>query len=349
MTSNSYPLTPEPAQACQAKKKANRSAFPGSVPLQSHARRKLAVQSEWPCPLTLKSTLTVTVPTHSRPNYAINACDHPLGPSQVLHPALLHLLPWSSCYFVAPRSSPACAPEPRPSHPRRAQRQAGPPSPELPGAGPPPPRARAPWPPKPLEARGVAVTAQKHSRGPGQAGRRRCRRSQRRLTPPPKAAGSPRARTPRQAQPGRSGAPQRARPSRGGGVPAIRNPRSRLPVPADPSLAGRPGEAALHRRRRSPGGNSSHSGTDSSSSPRRPRARATHSRPRSRAPKVPPPARPAPSSPLVPRPFESSPALAIGRGPVARPASPPGLSRPPRLRAARARALLARALPRSGP
>lgn len=120
MTSNSYPLTPEPAQACQAKKKANRSAFPGSVPLQSHARRKLAVQSEWPCPLTLKSTLTVTVPTHSRPNYAINAYDHPLGPSQVLHPALLHLLPWSSCYFVAPRSSPACAPEPRPSHPRRA-------------------------------------------------------------------------------------------------------------------------------------------------------------------------------------------------------------------------------------
>lgn len=184
----------------------------------------------------------------------------------------------------------------------------------------------------------MAVTAQKHSRGPGQAGRRRCRRSQRRLTPPPKAAGSPRARTPRQAQPGRSGAPQRARPSRGGGVPAIRNPRSRLPDPADPSLAGRPGEAALHRRRRSPGGNSSHSGTDSSSSPRRPRARATHSRPRSRAPKVPPLARPAPSSPLVPRPFESSPALAIGRGPVARPASPPGLSRPPRLRAARARA-----------
>lgn len=237
--------------------------------------------------------------THSRPTSPVNApkLNKPVSVSpslSVLGPpsrASLqpHLLPQSSCYFVAPNLLLLVHLSPGPRTPS-ALHTAG----ATPGQ---PAVVDVPrsieWPSKPLEARGwLSRRRSTHeARTGGTAGRQE----------PEAVNSSPEGRplsegrdvTESTARAVRSS--QRARPRREGGVLAIRTPRS-ASGPRGPSLARRPREPALHTRlgpaqtltRPRSGGNSSHSGTVSSSQRR---FRARHCRPRSRAPEVPPLAR----------------------------------------------------------
>lgn len=259
-----------------------------------------------------------------------------------------HLLPQSSRYFVAPDLVLLLHLSPGPPTPSALHTEGATPGQpavaEVPRSRPSTPQ-RALSGPRSCWRRKVGCHRAKALRRPGQAGRRPGR-SQRRLTPSPKAARSPRARTPRRAQASPAGAPNaRVRVGDGGGGPTSET-RARLPARAAPASPAAPRNTlSTHggdRRRRSPG--RARAGTPATpgevtSSQRRLRAR--HSRPRSRAPEVPPLAK-LPCAPhwfldllnhrrrwrLVEAQWRVRP---LARG---RPASPPGLSPQPRHRAA---------------
>lgn len=118
--------------------------------------------------------------------------------------------------LCSPKSTPACAPEPRPSHTKCATHTAG----------------ATPGQPAVVGALSGPRSRRRHEAGchgaealtrPGQAGRR-SGGNRRRLTPPPKAVRSPRAGTSSRAQPGRSGAPNAHFPRKEGRGVRSRNP-----------------------------------------------------------------------------------------------------------------------------
>lgn len=212
----------------------------------------MVVQVAWPFPLIPKGTyIIVIVLTHSRPlTSPVNApkLNNPVSPSPSLSvsgpPSRAslqpHLLPRSSYYFVAPNLLLLVHLSPGPRTPS-ALHTAG----------------ATPGQPAVVGALSGPRSRRRHEAGchgaealtrPGRA-RRRSGRNRRRLTPPPKAVGSPRAGTSRRVQPGRSGAPNAHFPRRegGGGCP-LSEPRARLPARAAPASPATLGNPPFHAR-----------------------------------------------------------------------------------------------------
>lgn len=150
-----------------------------------------------------------------------------------------HLLPPSSCYFVAPDLLLLVHLSPGPSTPSALHTPGVPPGQptvaEVPRSRPSTPQCAASGPRSRWRREARCHRAEALTR-PGQVGR--CSgRGQRQLTLPLKAAGSPEARTPQRAQPRPSGAPKaRVRDGEGGGV---RHP--------NPTLGFRPARPQPHR------------------------------------------------------------------------------------------------------
>lgn len=170
-----------------------------------------------------------------------------------------HLLPPSSCYFVAPDLLLLVHLSPGPSTPSALHTPGVPPGQptvaEVPRSRPSTPQCAASGPRSRWRREARCHRAEALTR-PGQVGR--CfGRGQRQLTLPLKAAGSPEARTPQRAQPRPSGAPKaRVRDGEGGGCPSS-EPHARLPARAAPASPAVPGNPPSTRGgdlcRRSPG------------------------------------------------------------------------------------------------
>ncbi|MEJ1270484.1 hypothetical protein NN561_001311 [Cricetulus griseus] len=177
-------------------------------------------------------------------------------------------------------------------------------------------------PSKPQEARGrLSPRRSTHEAWKGGRALREPRlRLREAVSSSPKAARPPRAGTPLPARPRPPVVPNARDPRGRGGESAIRNPRS-ASGPRRPSLASLPGDPPSTRggapRRRSPG--RAPAGTQLQ--PLRdglPAARGGSARDTLGRALAPPRSRPRqglPEPPLVPQPFESSPALVIGRAP----------------------------------